>query len=56
MPTRSAITAIFIDPVRGTGLEARTESGFAVSFDTAAAAEGGAGQLRQHESGHILAR
>jgi putative redox protein len=43
MPTRSAITAIFIDPVRGTGLEARTESGFAVSFDTAAAAEGGAG-------------
>ena len=43
MPTHSAITATFLDPARGMRLEARTESGFPLGFDTTAASDGGAG-------------
>jgi putative redox protein len=43
MPTRSAITATFLDPGQGMRLEARTESGFPLGFDTTAASDGGAG-------------
>lgn len=43
MPTRSSIVATFSDPSHGMRVEAKSESGHQLRFDTAAAAEGGAG-------------
>jgi putative redox protein len=43
MPSRNAITATFLDPVQGMGLDAQSGSGYPLRFDTASSAEGGAG-------------
>jgi putative redox protein len=43
MPGRSTVSATFLDPVQGMGVEGQTESGFSVRFDTAASADGGVG-------------
>ena len=43
MPTRSSIVATFSDPAQGMRVEGQSESGHQLRFDTAAAAEGGAG-------------
>ena len=43
MPTRSSVSATFVEPERGMGVDARSGSGFPVRFDTASSAENGIG-------------
>jgi len=43
MSIRSSLTATFVDPERGMGVDATSESGFPVRFDTRSSFEGGIG-------------